>query len=29
MKSDMHNLIPSFDWPMGTDNKPYSSNTGE
>ena len=29
MKSDMHNLIPPFDWPMGTDNKPYSSNTGK
>ena len=21
----MHNLIPSFDWPMGTDNKPSKS----
>jgi len=24
MESDMHNLIPSFDWPIGRDN--YSSN---
>ena len=25
MESDMHNLIPSFDWPIGTEKNPVES----